>query len=80
MAQVSPISRVLQLQFQVGTTADGRPKLQNRNYSHVSVAAADDDVLAVGQALAGLCADPLFQVTRIDATGLALTQAATTTP
>lgn len=80
MAQVTPISRVLQLQFQVGTTADGRPKLQNRNYSHISVNVTDDDVLAVGQALAGLSADPIFQIARIDAAGLAATQAGTTAP
>lgn len=80
MAQVTPISRVLQLQFQVGTTTDGRPKLQNRNYSHVSVNASDDDVLAVGQALADLAADALFQVARIDAAGLAASPTTTTTP
>jgi len=70
MAQVTPISRVLQLQFQNGTTSTGMPKLKNRSYTHVSPTAADDDVLAIGQALAGLSADPLFQIARIDATGL----------
>ncbi|KPV44992.1 DUF1659 domain-containing protein [Alicyclobacillus ferrooxydans] len=79
MAQVTPISRHLQLQFQVGTTASGAPKLLNRNYANVLPSAADDDVLAVGQALAGLFADSLYQVTRVDQNGLSST-AATTTP
>ncbi|MCL6636583.1 MAG: DUF1659 domain-containing protein [Alicyclobacillus sp.] len=71
MALVTPVSRHLQLQFQAGTSANGQPKLQNRNFAHVSPAAADDDVLAVGQALAALCAQPLYAVTRVDQSSLA---------
>lgn len=71
MATATPISRHLQLQFQVGTTASGLPKLQARNFAHVSPAALDDDVLAVGQALGALFPDALHGVNRVDQTGLA---------
>jgi len=77
MAQVTPMSRNLQLQFQVGTLSSGLPKLQNRNYPHVSPTAADDDILAIGQALGGLFAETLYQVARVDADEL--TAATTTT-
>jgi len=76
MATVTPITRHLQLQFQVGTTAKGDPKLQNRNFAHVSPSASDDDLLAVGQALATLIDETLFQIARVDQNGLA---ASTTT-
>ncbi|MCL6594175.1 MAG: DUF1659 domain-containing protein [Alicyclobacillus sp.] len=78
MALVTPISRHLQLQFQAGTSVNGQPKLQNRNFAHVSPAAADDDVLAVGQALAALCAQPLYAVTRVDQSSLAASTGAPT--
>lgn len=70
MAITTPLSRTLVLQFQVGVTAAGTPKLQSRRYPRVSPSALDDDVLAVGQALAALFADPLFQVDRLDDTGI----------
>lgn len=66
MAQVTPLSRHLQLQFQVGTNTDGTPKIQSRNFANVSPNAADDDVLAVGQALAALFSDALYAVARVD--------------
>ncbi|MCL6444333.1 MAG: DUF1659 domain-containing protein, partial [Alicyclobacillus sp.] len=71
MATATPMSRRLQLQFENGTTATGHPKLKNQNYAHVSPAATDDDVLAVGQALAGLSADTLYQIARLDQASLA---------
>ncbi|QQE78613.1 DUF1659 domain-containing protein [Alicyclobacillus sp. SO9] len=77
MAQVTPLSRHLQLQLQVGTQSDGTPKIGNHNYTHVLPSASDDDVLAVGQALAGLFNDPLVQVTRVDETALAATSSTT---
>ncbi|MCL6597806.1 DUF1659 domain-containing protein [Alicyclobacillus macrosporangiidus] len=66
MAQVTPQSCHLQLQFQVGTTASGMPKIQNRNYTNVSPTASDDDLLAVGQALAALFDLPLHAIARVD--------------
>lgn len=79
MALATPITRNLQLQFQIGTNASGQPKIQNRNYTHVDPAALDDDLLAVGQALAGLYADTFVQVARVDQEGLSAA-ATTTTP
>jgi hypothetical protein len=66
MAQVTQLSRHLQLQFQVGTTASGLPKIKNQNYTHVSPDISDDDLFAVGQALAVLFTDPIYQVARVD--------------
>jgi hypothetical protein len=66
MAQVTPLSRRLQLQVQVGTMADGSPKVSTYSFSNVSPQASDDDILAVGQALAALFADPLVQIARVD--------------
>ncbi|MFB5190846.1 DUF1659 domain-containing protein [Alicyclobacillus fastidiosus] len=66
MAQTTPVSRVLQIQTQVGTTSSGQPKLRSHNYANVALEAADDDLLAVGQALAALIDEPLVQVARVD--------------
>ncbi|MCL6548797.1 MAG: DUF1659 domain-containing protein [Alicyclobacillus sp.] len=71
MATATPISRHLQIQFQAGTSSTGRPLVKSHNYPHVNPNAADDDVLAVGQALGGLFSDPVFQIARVDQTGLA---------
>ncbi|SFU97543.1 DUF1659 domain-containing protein [Alicyclobacillus macrosporangiidus] len=65
MAQVTPQSCHLQLQFQVGTTVSGMPRIQNRNFTNVSPAASDDDLLAVGQALAALFDLPLHAIARV---------------
>ncbi|CAM3915553.1 DUF1659 domain-containing protein [Alicyclobacillus pomorum] len=70
MATVTPVSRHLQLQFQVGTTSSGLPKLKNRNYAHVSPKASDDDILAVGQALGELFAETLYGVSKVDQNGI----------
>jgi len=77
MAQVTPISRHLQLQFQVGTTTSGAPKLKSQNYPHVSPIALDDDILAVGQAIAGLFNETLYEVARVDQSGLTATPTTT---
>lgn len=71
MAQATPVNRTLQIQTQAGTLANGQPKVQRHNFSHVSVDAVDDDILAVGQALAALMADPLLEIVRVDQTSLA---------
>jgi hypothetical protein len=70
MAIATPLSRTLVLQFQVGTTTAGVPKLLARRYPKVSPGAVDEDVLAVGQALAALFAEPLFLLDRLDDTGI----------
>ncbi len=70
MATVTALSRHLQLQFQNGTTATGQPKVKNQTYANVSPTSADDDVLAVGQALAGLSSQTLLGIARLDQNGL----------
>lgn len=78
MAQTTPLTRHLQVQFQIGTSTNGRPKLKNQNYAYLSPSAVDDDILAVGQALAALSADTLYQIARVDQTGIAATPATST--
>jgi hypothetical protein len=66
MAQTTPTSRILQIQLQTGTTATGQPKVQNHNYPNVALNASDDDILAVGQALAALYSEPVVGIARVD--------------
>ncbi|MFD1673635.1 DUF1659 domain-containing protein [Alicyclobacillus fodiniaquatilis] len=68
MAQTTPASRVLQIQLQSGTLANGEPKVQKQNFANVVTDAADDDLLAVGQAIAALFSEPLIQIARVDTT------------
>jgi hypothetical protein len=68
MAQTTDLSRILQLQFQVGTTSKGLPKVKNHNFPHVNPAVSDDDLLAAGEAIAALFAATLHQVARVDQT------------
>ncbi|WP_367306539.1 DUF1659 domain-containing protein [Alicyclobacillus acidocaldarius] len=67
MAQSSlALGTTLQLQTQSGTRANGQPKLKVHKFNHVSPQAADEDLLAVGLALAQLIDEPLVQVERVD--------------
>jgi|GEM_PF-925848 len=67
MAQSSlALGTTLQLQTQSGTRANGQPKLKVHKFNHVSPQAADDDLLAVGLALAQLIDEPLVQVERVN--------------
>ncbi|ACV57422.1 DUF1659 domain-containing protein [Alicyclobacillus acidocaldarius] len=67
MAQTSlALGTTLQLQTQSGTRANGQPKLKVHKFNHVSPQAADEDLLAVGLALAQLIDEPLVQVERVD--------------
>ncbi|WP_067930026.1 DUF1659 domain-containing protein [Alicyclobacillus kakegawensis] len=66
MANVNPLSTRLQIQVQTGTMADGSPKIGTYSFANVSPQASDDDVLAVGQALGALFAEPLLQVVRVN--------------
>lgn len=71
MATVTALARHLQLQFQNGATVSGQPKVKNQSYGNVSPTAADDDILAVGQALAGLSSQTLLGIARLDQDALA---------
>lgn len=64
--QVTTTSRHLLVQLQVGQTAAGKPKLNNRSYPHVDVSAADAAIDNVLQALAPLYADPIYAMGRVD--------------
>jgi Protein of unknown function (DUF1659) len=70
MAQVTSLSRNLQLQFQNGTTAKGDPKIQNHNFMHLSSSITDDDALSVGQAMGQLFALPVYQVAVVEQNAL----------
>ncbi|MCY0870699.1 MAG: DUF1659 domain-containing protein [Firmicutes bacterium] len=72
MAQTTELGRVLQLQFNVGTTSKGEIKVKNHNFPHVNPNVADDDLLAVGNALADLFSMPLYQVARTDQVALSV--------
>jgi hypothetical protein len=52
---------------QSGTSLAGKPILKNRAYNNVKVTASDDDVYAIGQAMANLQSEPVVAVQRINA-------------
>jgi hypothetical protein len=79
MAQVTQLSRHLQLQFQAGTTTKGAPKLQNHNYQHLSPSISEDDALSVGQALGALFGQPMYQVAIVEQNALASDSTASST-
>jgi len=61
----NPVGSRLQLRFMVGQDAQGNPIYRSRSYSNVKPAASDDDLFAVGNALAGLQQHTLDEVRRI---------------
>lgn len=77
MAQTTSVGTVLQLQTQTGTTASGQPKVKSHNFANVATNATDDDILAVGQALATLIGEPLVQIVRVDQTALSASSSTT---
>jgi len=69
--QITTESRHLLIQLQTGQTAAGKPKLHNRVYPHVDVAAADEAILGVLSALQPLFADPVYSMGRVDTVQIA---------
>ncbi len=63
---VTPVSRNLLIQLQIGQTTAGKPKLHNRVYPHVDVNASDTAIDSVLTALLALFSDPVFAVGRVD--------------
>ena len=54
------------LKVETGQTAAGAPVYSQRSFAHINPALTDDDVLAIGNALAGLQIRPLGSVHRQD--------------
>lgn len=69
--QVTPLASKMRLQFQTGVDGDGNPVYKNKTISKVKTDALDQDVFDAANALAGLCADTLNSVTRINEDDLA---------
>lgn len=63
---VTTMNRHLLVQLQTGTNAAGKPKLQNRAYPHVDVAASDDAIAGVLTALEPLFTDAVYAMGRVD--------------
>lgn len=54
------------IQVQTGVNTSGQPIIINRSYSGIKVTAADDDVMAVGQAIAAVQSLPVMAYQRVD--------------
>ena len=76
---VTPVSRNLLIQLQIGQTTAGKPKLHNRVYPHVDVSASDTAIDSVLTALIPLFSDPVFAVGRVDTVQLQNTASTGTT-
>ncbi|KYP81215.1 DUF1659 domain-containing protein [Ferroacidibacillus organovorans] len=63
-------SRHLLVSVQIGQNANGKPKLHNRTYPHVDVAAAESAIASVLQALSPLFADPIVELGHVDTVSL----------
>ncbi|NMB41404.1 MAG: DUF1659 domain-containing protein [Firmicutes bacterium] len=61
-----PLGSRMQLRLTVGQDDEGNPIYRSRSYSNVKPMASDDDVFAVGNALAGLQQHDLKEVRRIN--------------
>jgi hypothetical protein len=61
-----PLTSAMEIVVRAGTDAKGNPILATRTYRSVKTTAADEDVLAVGQALAGLQANPVDSIRRVN--------------
>ncbi len=62
----NPLGSRMQLRLNVGQDDEGNPIYRSRSYSNVKPLASDDDVFAVGNALAGLQQHGLEEVRRIN--------------
>lgn len=59
-------STKLNVQVQTGVNTSGLPIVTNRSYGGIKVTAADDDVMAVGQAIAAVQSLPVMAYQRVD--------------
>ena len=60
------VASILKLTMIVGANSDGSPKYATKTLSNLKLAAADEDIFAVGQAISNLKAYPLSGLGRED--------------
>ena len=60
----------LQIKVADGTTASGKAKTKNLNYSNIQLGATDEQLMAAGKAICGLTAYELNGIHRIDTNDL----------
>ena len=73
MAVVSTkVASALKLTMKVGVDDSGKDKFRAKTLSNLKVAAVDEDIFAVGQAISNLKAYPLFGIDREDQYSLVL--------
>ena len=65
VVRVAAASR-LAVKVQTGVSASGSPVFRVRNFQNMKPSAAEADVFAVGQALAGLQKHPVNSIGRVD--------------
>ncbi len=61
---------VLSLELQIGVNAQGNPVYRDKNLRSINVAAVDQDLFDVAQALAGLQEYTLSKIGRVDSAQL----------
>ncbi len=65
-----PQASKLAIKVQTGVNAAGNPVYKVRSLQNLKPAAADSDVYAIGEGLAGLQKDPVSSVARVDESNL----------
>ncbi|MDB5083814.1 MAG: hypothetical protein JWN30_700 [Bacilli bacterium] len=78
--QRNPQAATLVIQVQTGVTAAGKPMVKSKSYPIIDPSATDDQVYAIGQAIASLQQEPAVAIERLDRAVLVATPASSTTP
>lgn len=61
-----PQNSKLVIKVQTGVNAQGTPVYRQRSYANIKAAAADADIYAIGNGLAGLQKHPAESISRLD--------------
>ncbi|MGH4121215.1 DUF1659 domain-containing protein [Clostridium sp.] len=73
MAVVSTkVASALKLTMKVGVDINGKDKYATKRLSNLKVAAVDEDIFAVGEAISSLKTYPLFRLDREDQVNLVM--------